>query len=138
MSNVEHNVANNVIVQAKGCLLWKFGQKANKLSNDLKGFHGFVSRQLLHKVFEKQIAVFYQARPNNLKRGEKRHQEMQRESTSQMGREQVFAATKCFYGPNIFEGQKIVPREIFFEIIPTLAPPYTVLEEVSESSSFLT
>ena len=65
---------------------------------------------------------------------------MQRESTSQMGREQVFAATKCFYGPNIFEGQKIVPGEIFFPFSKIIPAHYSSpsIQEVSESSSFLT
>ena len=66
MTDIEHDVSNDVVVKTECCLLRKFRNESDKLSNNLECFYWFVSSQLLHEVFEKQIAVLYQARPDDL------------------------------------------------------------------------
>ena len=66
MSDIKHDVTNDIVVQAKSSLLRKLGQKSNQFPNDLKCFDGIFPSELFHEKFQKQVAVLHQARTNYL------------------------------------------------------------------------
>ena len=66
LPDIEHDEANDIVVQSKSSLLWQLGNESDQSSQSLENWNCIFSRQLLHEVFEEQVAVLNQASPDHL------------------------------------------------------------------------
>ena len=65
-AHVEHDVAYQVVVEGECCLMRQLWDKSDQVSDYLKHFLLTISGQLLHEIFEKQVAVLTQEIPDDL------------------------------------------------------------------------
>ena len=68
MSDVEHDETDDVVVKGEGCLLGQLRDEPYQGPEGLEDCDCAFPGQLLHEVLEEQIAVFHQARPDDLKK----------------------------------------------------------------------
>ena len=67
MSDVELDETDDVVVKGEGCLLGQLRDEPDQGPEGLEDCDCAFPGQLLHEVLEEQIAVFHQARPDDLK-----------------------------------------------------------------------
>ena len=65
--DVEHDVANDVVVEGEGGLLRQLRDEADQGAQDLEGHRGVVTGQLLHEVLQEQVAILHKAGPDHLR-----------------------------------------------------------------------
>ena len=64
--DIEHDEANDIVVQGKSSLLWQLRNESDQSSQSLEDWNCIFSCKLLHEVFEEQVAVLDQASPDHL------------------------------------------------------------------------
>ena len=65
--DIEHDVANDVVVEGEGGLLRQLRDEADQGAQDLEGHRGVVTGQLLHEVLQEQVAILHKAEPDHLR-----------------------------------------------------------------------
>ena len=66
VAHVEHDVADDVVVEGEGGLLRQLGDEADEGAQHLERLRRVVARQLLHEELEEEVAVLDEALPDHL------------------------------------------------------------------------
>ena len=66
VSDVEHDVTDDVVVEDEGSLLRQLGDELDEGADDLEDLDGVLPCQLLHEKLEEEVTVVDQTRPYNL------------------------------------------------------------------------
>ena len=66
VAHVEHDVADDVVVEREGGLRRQLGDEADERAEDLEHLLGVVPGELLHEVLEEEVRVLDEAGPDDL------------------------------------------------------------------------